>query len=340
MEEEILIVGVDYSTDCVCLSRKKGKTTTTKRKRPKKERVTENNEIINADKESCLVIIDDNSTESEEDYDCIEVDSGGSKVGAEDTKLCSVMEDNGDGEIRGDDSLIIPTPKRCKLPHHTNDSTTTNLLHVSTEQHSSELCLGGELLQKTIQNGSTKFQLHKPAGNPSSNVSGVTSSVPQLAATQHLQQQDQQELATLTSLKDQTVPSHDMMAAPDLTEPMSDVISKLRRTPHCWTTCPNCPPDAERKFHLIDVVMNSAEWTFVSSPLDSGFTVTRIRRIQNESLWQRLCYEKQLMLRERNNVNEQLLYHTSRSPVEVISEEGLDLRLSMNGNYGSGIYFR
>ena len=57
-------------------------------------------------------------------------------------------------------------------------------------------------------------------------------------------------------------------------------------------------------------------------------------------LWERLCYEKRLMLRERSDVNERFLYHTSKSKVSVICEEGLDQRLSGMGLFGHGIYFR
>ena len=111
--------------------------------------------------------------------------------------------------------------------------------------------------------------------------------------------------------------------------------------PTCWGECPNCPSDATRKYHLIDVEQGSPEWNVVSQPLfDAGFNVTQLQRIQNETLWQRLCFEKQLMLRDRPGCNEKFLYHTSRAEVSVICEEGLDPRLSRNGLFGSGIYFR
>ena len=115
-----------------------------------------------------------------------------------------------------------------------------------------------------------------------------------------------------------------------------------RKHPTCWTECPSCPPDAIRKYHLIEVMTSSAEWDVIAKPvMEAGFTVTRMRRIQNDALWQRLCFEKQLMLRERPNVNEKFLYHTTRSQVSVICEEGLDQRLSRSvGNFGNGIYFR
>lgn len=113
------------------------------------------------------------------------------------------------------------------------------------------------------------------------------------------------------------------------------------RVPTCWTNCPNCPPDMQSTYHLIDVAYNSAEWSVVSSPLtQGGFVVNRVQRIQNETLWQRLCFEKKLMLRDRHDVNEQLLYHTSRANITTICEEGLDHRLSTNGHFGHGIYFR
>lgn len=114
--------------------------------------------------------------------------------------------------------------------------------------------------------------------------------------------------------------------------------------PSCWTECPNCPPSIaqKRRYHLIDVRKDSAEWNVVACPLNEArFEVTSVRRIQNEMIWQRLCFEKQLMLRERADVNERFLYHTSRSVTSVICEEGLDQRLSRStGQFGSGIYFR
>ena len=115
----------------------------------------------------------------------------------------------------------------------------------------------------------------------------------------------------------------------------------VMKHPTCWTQCPNCPSEATRKYHLIDVERGSPEWNVVSQPLfNSGFTVEQVQRIQNETLWQRLCFEKQLMLRDRPSCNEKFLYHTSRAKIAVICEEGLDPRLSRNGLFGSGIYFR
>ena len=117
--------------------------------------------------------------------------------------------------------------------------------------------------------------------------------------------------------------------------------STMMKHPTCWAQCPNCPSEVTRKYHLIDVERGSPEWNVVSQPLfNSGFCVEQVQRIQNETLWQRLCFEKQLMLRDRPSCNEKFLYHTSRAKVAVICEEGLDPRLSRNGLFGSGIYFR
>lgn len=114
--------------------------------------------------------------------------------------------------------------------------------------------------------------------------------------------------------------------------------------PPTWTPCPNCPPGLQRRYHLIAVTMFSDEWERVSRPLSAaGYTVTSMKRIQNETLWQRLQSECQLMLRGRHegyDLNERLLYHTSRADKSVICEEGLDQRLSRCGNFGNGIYFR
>lgn len=134
--------------------------------------------------------------------------------------------------------------------------------------------------------------------------------------------------------KDET---SDVKPAPSI----SRSVSGLERMPTCWTGCPKCLPTDQRRYHVIDVDQGSSEWDVVSRPLTNvNFVVVNVKRIQNESLWQRLCYEKQLMLRERIDVNMQLLYHTSRANTSVICEEGLDVRLSRNGLFGNGIYFR
>ena len=52
----------------------------------------------------------------------------------------------------------------------------------------------------------------------------------------------------------------------------------LRKHPKCWTECPNCPSDAIRKYHLINVPSDSAEWEIIANPLiQAGFHVTKVR---------------------------------------------------------------
>ena len=119
--------------------------------------------------------------------------------------------------------------------------------------------------------------------------------------------------------------------------------------PPWWTVCPNCAPNAVRKYHLIDIFPASEEWSRVTAPFTKvKFTVTKMQRIQNQLLWNRLQSEKQLMKQNRPagcDLNEMLLYHTTSASKEVICEEGLDQRLSGEnfdgfGNFGKGIYFR
>lgn len=100
----------------------------------------------------------------------------------------------------------------------------------------------------------------------------------------------------------------------------------------------------EERYNLVDVDSSSQEWSNVCAPMTCArFIVTRLQRIQNPILWERLQCERQLMIRnhcKNFDVNERLLYHTSRADTRVICEEGLDQRLSRSGNFGRGIYFR
>ena len=120
----------------------------------------------------------------------------------------------------------------------------------------------------------------------------------------------------------------------------------LAKPPSWWTRCPNCPPDSNRKYHLIEINSGENEWLSVTSQLsDAGFTPQRLRRVQNMKLYQRLQFEKENMKPENEtsgdyHVNETLLYHTSSADVSTICGEGLDQRLSRKGRFGSGVYFR
>ena len=113
--------------------------------------------------------------------------------------------------------------------------------------------------------------------------------------------------------------------------------------PAYWTKCDKCYGTNEH-YHLITVDPSSQEWFNVCIPmLNVHFTIRQLQRIQNRSLWQRLQSERQLMKRDHPkhfDLNERLLYHTSRAEPRAICEEGLDQRLSRTGNFGQGIYFR
>ena len=120
----------------------------------------------------------------------------------------------------------------------------------------------------------------------------------------------------------------------------------LARPPNWWTVCPNCPPDSNRRFHLIEIAQGENEWLSITSPLqEAGFVPRRLLRVQNLKLYQRLQFEKQTMTMDRTeetsySVNEKLLYHTSSASVPAICGEGLDQRLSRKGRFGNGVYFR
>lgn len=144
-----------------------------------------------------------------------------------------------------------------------------------------------------------------------------------------------------------------LQAAETEAQPSESIASVIQRSsgpqstnvpPPGWTTCPKCDPEATRKYHLIDIFPGSDEWAQVTYPfISAGYMVTKMQRIQNLQLWNRLQAEKQLMRQDRPEgfeINEQLLYHTSSASKEVICEEGLDQRLSRKGRFGRGIYFR
>ena len=293
--DEVLILGVENSAECLCLGRKKvdkGKCSARKRQHKSSQRSSE------SDKD-CLVIVDGENG-SESDY--IEVYGG--DIGVKKSRHSSA-----DNELECE----VESPKVPTALHH-NDS-----LVMKEEPKWSQVSSG---------------KLFDPV---SSSTTSITVPSSDSSCTDHAPIEHQSD-SSWKPPNDQTVLVVKSRAdGPTLPR----IGAQLHRTPTCWTNCPNCPPSMKRKYHLIDVAYDCAEWGVVSAPLTrDGFTVSRIQRVQNESLWQRLCYEKQLMLRDRQDVNEQLLYHTSRSAISIICEEGLDVRLSRNGCFGSGIYFR
>ena len=128
------------------------------------------------------------------------------------------------------------------------------------------------------------------------------------------------------------------------TRPFDQIQSTDNLPPPWWTVCPNCAPNAVRKYHLIDVSPASEEWSQVTAPFTRvGYMVTKMQQIQNQRLWNRFHFERQSMRDEGpagRDLNEMLLYHTTSASKEVICEEGLDQRLSRQGRFGRGIYFR
>lgn len=300
--DEVLILGVENSAECLCLGRKKvdkGKCSAN----PSRRRQHKSSQRGSESDKDCLVIVDGGNG-SESDY--IEVYGG---IGVK-----KMRHSSADNELECE----VESPKVPAALHH-NDSIV--MMSVSKE----------EPKWSDVSSG----KLYHPVSSSTTN-STTTTVLPDDDSTDHAPI-DHQSDSTWKPPNDQTVP----IAKSRGDKPPPRIGAQLHRTPTCWTNCPNCPPNMKRKYHLMDVAYDCAEWGVVSAPLTrDGFTVSRIQRVQNETLWQRLCYEKQLMLRDRQDVNEQLLYHTSRSAISIICEEGLDVRLSRNGCFGSGIYFR
>lgn len=318
--EEVLILGVEDSAECLCLGPKRkdrGKNAADPGKKQFKKTCRARKAPDN-----CLVILDGGSG-SEADY--IEV------YGEKNDKDCLAHVDSAadDKDVL---ECVVNGPKVLTLTTLQGDS----ILH-DEPTASREAGKRDEVREKVTKRPPISLSssgLTKTDPNPATILPDSTNS--HLLVTDHLPTSWPTHAAPKV-----TKSKPDKTDASDRPKSSSNLGSQLHRTPTCWTNCPNCPPNKKVKYHLIDVAYNCPEWGVVSTPLSqAGFTVNRVQRIQNESLWERLCYEKQLLLRDRPDVNEQLLYHTSHSSIPVICEEGLDLRLSRNGMFGSGIYFR
>ena len=278
--DDVQIVRVDSSSDCLCISRSKEKRTSTRTKRRR------------VDDDDCILV-----------ENTVKVDKEASDKKT-DGAVCCIDEPDKDYAI------CTITKKSKPLSSTLSNSSPPSKMFTTTNSNSQS---AEGLAVESIINSFCSTETYQDLALPPS--SGELS-------------------ADVCQSDSSSLPPFHVPPPPNL-------LTDIMRTPKCWTVCPHCPVGAQRKFHLVDVLPHAAEWGVVSAPLmKDGFVVSRVRRIQNESLWQRLCYEKQLMLREKRDVNEQLLYHTSRGSVEVIAEEGLDIRLSHVGNFGSGIYFR
>ena len=116
-------------------------------------------------------------------------------------------------------------------------------------------------------------------------------------------------------------------------------LSNSSDPPSWWSECSFSKP-----YTLIDLNFETSEARIVYSPVAAcGFHVTKIQRIQSHNLWRRYMGEVRLLIEERGEgyqLDERLLYHCSQADKSVICSEGLDVRLSRNGSFGRGIYFR
>lgn len=355
--EDVLILGVDSSAECLCLGRKrvdKGKGAADPSRRRLKKSPREDKRFG-----SCLVILDGDSG-SEDDY--LEV------YGDDMVKKDPALPDSTTADTAADLQCLVSVPKRLKVfesggggeretgpaaihSDHAASGVLPRLadlddLLLRTETKPAHSVFSTPPTTTSTNNTTMLPPSQQASENSPPLATATTTTTPNTAryGSSHLSSLDP------SSSEEQLTPDKESSKAykgtASLSEHMDTGTKDLGggrglRIPTCWTNCPNCPPSKQTKYHLIDVAYNCAEWSVVSDPLIKlGFTVTRVQRIQNETLWQRLCFEKQLMLRDHHEVNEQFLYHTSRCAIATICEEGLDMRLSMNGNFGRGIYFR
>jgi len=93
---------------------------------------------------------------------------------------------------------------------------------------------------------------------------------------------------------------------------------------------------------IFNVPMHSNEWYKVAGEFQRtmNINISRIERVQNNSLWQFYSLKKQVM-DNNNGSNERYLFHGSKTNAyDVIIKDGFDHRVSnMNGALGAGIYF-
>jgi len=96
------------------------------------------------------------------------------------------------------------------------------------------------------------------------------------------------------------------------------------------------------QYQIFNVTRNSTEWYKVAGPFQGtlNINISRIERVQNNSLWQFYSLKKQVMDNSHGS-NERYLFHGSKTNAyDLIIKDGFDHRVSnMNGALGAGIYF-
>ncbi|CAG5133980.1 unnamed protein product [Candidula unifasciata] len=111
---------------------------------------------------------------------------------------------------------------------------------------------------------------------------------------------------------------------------------------------PNLSEDTEDSstYSLTTVSENDNVYKEVCIDFDNAdLTVLKIERLTNSHLWKRYETERNLMIKQRRNLdpdftlNEKYLYHGTSALKSFICEEGLDSRMSKEGCFGKGVYF-
>ena len=101
---------------------------------------------------------------------------------------------------------------------------------------------------------------------------------------------------------------------------------------------------SSNSFKIVKLAKESPEAVVVLSAFQpKKITVKTISRIESPSLWRHYISEVNIISEERGESyeqNERLLFHCTKANKSVICTQGLDVRLSNQGNFGRGIYFR
>lgn len=97
-------------------------------------------------------------------------------------------------------------------------------------------------------------------------------------------------------------------------------------------------------FRLVELPIESPEAVIVLDSFQlTTFMVKIVSRIESPKLWRRYLSEVHIISEDRGDnyeQNERLLFHCTKASMSVICTQGLDVRLSNQGSFGRGIYFR
>ena len=284
----------------------------------------------------------------------LQEEEGGEGVAVDDGALALALQQREAELLKSDEQLAHVNPAK-RIREEEKGAVDDGALALALQQREAELLKNDEQLAQTLQQEAAvddseadvhlAQSLHKEEEEFQRRLEQDEQLAQALQSSESAQDTSRdEELAKQIAAQFEATPLNSAeAAAASSTTQSRDLLS---RPPNWWTVCPNCPPEANRRFHLVEINPGENEWVSITSPLEgAGFRPTRLQRVQNLKLYQRLQFEKETMKMDRGEdddftVNERVLYHTSSASVKVICGEGLDQRLSRKGRFGNGVYFR